>query len=46
MKRPHVLRAGGLLLGVLLAWSALAPDEPYSGSLALIGGGAHWLLCR
>ena len=39
MNKPCMLRAGGLLLGVLLAWCALAPTEPYSGSLSLIGGG-------
>ena len=43
MKKPTLFPAVGLLLGVVLAWSALAPGAPYSGTLAATGGGDYCL---
>ena len=52
MKKLTLFPAGGLLLGVLLAWSALAPATPYTGTLATAGGadwqctGQEWINCQ
>ena len=39
MKRPTLFPAIAVLCGVVLAWNALAPATPYSGTLAATGGG-------
>jgi hypothetical protein len=39
MRKLTLFPAAGLLLGVLLTWSALAPATPYSGILSTTVGG-------